>query len=303
MIKLHTEFHSEEEKKALVDFGERAFRQRLSDAVESIAKRRDLSLITVSGPSCSGKTTSSLKLEAALEEHGYSVHVISIDDYFLDRDFLISRAEERGETIDFDSPDTLDFTELERTVDAIVSRRGCLTPVFSFQLGRRTGYKQLLPSSEGDVYLFEGIQAVYPEVLSCFPGASCASLFVCPEADILTDRARLCATDVRFLRRLVRDAKFRDAAPEFTFEIWESVRQNEEKNIFPNLSSVQYRVNSYLEFELYMIAPLAIELLAQIPSQGRFGGAARRYLEILSSLPEIPLSYLPPDSLFREFVG
>lgn len=303
MKELYSEFRSEQEKKELVEAGERAFRLRLSETVNRIAERKDLRLITVSGPSCAGKTTSSAKLEAALEEHGYSVHVISIDDFFLDRDYLIDRAHKRGEIPDFDSPDTIDFSELSLAIDAIVSRKSCRIPTFSFQSGKRVGYRFLEAASSRDVYLIEGIQAVYPEVLACFGKHPHVSLFVCPEADLELGDARLSGTDVRFLRRLVRDSKFRSATPEFTFTIWESVRKNEEKNIFPNLATVQYRINSYLEYELYMIASMAKALLQEIPVTSRHAEKAARYFELLSRLPQISDSYLPIDSLFREFIG
>ncbi len=303
MKELYTEFRSEEEKKAIVASGESAFRTRLSETVNRIAEQKNLRLITVSGPSCAGKTTSSAKLEQALEEHGYSVHVISIDDFFLDRNFLIRRARENGEVPDFDSPDTIDFQALSEAIGAIVSKRSHRIPIFSFREGKRVGFRELEATSERDIYLIEGIQAVYPEVTACFRGTPFVSLFVCPEIELSVGDRPLCATDVRFLRRLVRDSKFRSATPEFTFTIWETVRANEEKNIFPNLFDVQYRINSYLEYELYMIAPMAKVLLQTIPQKSRHAEAATRYLEILSALPEISDAYLPSDSLFREFIG
>jgi uridine kinase len=144
---------------------------------------------------------------------------------------------------------------------------------------------------------------VYPEVISCFGKNDFVSLFVCPEVELSLGDSRVSATDVRFLRRLVRDAKFRNATPEFTFTIWETVRKNEERNIFPNLSHVQYRINSYLAYELYMIAPYAIRLLQAIPKESPHASAARRYLKLLQALSEISDAYLPSDSLFREFIG
>ena len=303
MKDLYRDFKDEEQIRALVAFGESTFRARLSDTVNRIADRDDLRLITVSGPSCSGKTTSSAKLETALEAHGYTVHVISIDDFFFDRDFLVERARQRGESTDFDSPDTIDFSALAEAIDRIVSSKPIDIPKLSFQLGRRVGYRTLSPSGRKDVYLIEGIQAVYPDVISCFGQNEFVSLFVCPEVRFSHGRETFDATDVRFLRRLVRDEKFRNASPEFTFTLWENVRKNEETNIFPNLKDVQYTINSYLEYELYMIARYAKPLLRSIDDTSRHAHQAKRYLDLLSSLPEISSSYLPQDSLFREFIG
>ena len=303
MKSLTAHFNNEEEKKEIVARGENLFRARLSSVVDSIAERDDLRLITVSGPSCAGKTTSSAKLERSLEDHGYQVHVISIDDFFLDRDFLVRRAESRGEKPDFDSPDTIDFAAFADVISAISSSRSARVPIFSFQSGSRVGYRTLTPTGKRDVYLIEGIQAVYPEVVACFGKSPFVSLFVSPEVNLSVNGVALCAEDIRFLRRLVRDAKFRNAAPEFTFTLWETVRSNEEKNIFPNLSAVTYRIDSYLEHELYMIAPFAKALLVGITPDSEHFAKAERYYRMLNSLPEISHTYLPSDSLFREFIG
>ena len=303
MKSLTAHFNNEEEKKEIVARGENLFRARLSSVVDSIAERDDLRLITVSGPSCAGKTTSSAKLERSLEDHGYQVHVISIDDFFLDRDFLVRRAESRGEKPDFDSPDTIDFAAFADVISAISSSRSARVPIFSFQSGSRVGYRTLTPTGKRDVYLIEGIQAVYPEVVACFGKSPFVSLFVSPEVNLSVNGVALCAEDIRFLRRLVRDAKFRNAAPEFTFTLWETVRSNEEKNIFPNLSAVTYRIDSYLEYELYMIAPFAKALLVGITPDSEHFVKAERYYRMLNSLPEISHTYLPSDSLFREFIG
>ena len=296
-------FKNEMEKQALVRFGEERFRTRLSDTVNEIAERSELRLITVSGPSCAGKTMGSAKLEQALRAHGHRVQVISIDDFFLDRDFLTRRAEERGEKLDFDSPDTIDFALLSSVIDAIVSGRSASLPCFSFSLGKRTGYRTLAPAEEDDIYLIEGIQAVYPAVTACFGANPYLSLFICPTVGLRVADESLDAADIRFLRRLVRDAKFRSASPEFTFSIWETVRRNEIVNIFPNLSEIDYTIDSYLAYELPMIRPFAEPLLREITRQSSHYDSAQRYLRILSEVEPISDGYLPKDSLFREFIG
>lgn len=302
MEKIQTHFENEDEKLALVRSGDEAFAQRLGATVSAIAERGDLRIVTVSGPTCSGKTTASAKLEQALCQHGHRVHVISIDDFFLDRDFLLARAERLGRSLDFDSPDTLDFDALSLSVEQIFSGGTVTLPRFDFAEGKRRGYRRIetMPS---DVYLFEGIQAVYPSVTSFFLGHPYASVYISVGVDAACPGASFAREDIRFLRRLVRDARFRAASPEFTFRLWETVRENELRNILPYADNADHSICSYLPYELHMIRPYAEELLSEIGRESRYFSEASRLCEMLSYVPPISDAYLQRDSLFREFLG
>ncbi len=302
MKKIQTHFKNEEEKLALVRSGDAAFAERLDEAVSAIAENEDLRIVTVSGPTCSGKTTASAKLEEALRLHGHRVHVISLDDFFLEREVLLARAEKQGRTPDFDSPDALDFEALSLTVEQIFSGGTVTLPRFDFAMGKQCGYRRIdtVPS---DVYLFEGIQAVYPSVTSLFLGHPCASVYISVGVDAACPGAVFAKEDIRFLRRLVRDARFRAASPEFTFRLWETVRENELRNILPYADNAEHSICSYLPYELHMIRPYAEELLSEIGKDSPYFGEASRLLGMLSYVPIISDAYLTEDSLFREFLG
>ncbi len=302
MEKIQINFKNEEEKRRLVLDSEAAFEARLDTAVCGIASDADLRIVTVSGPTCSGKTTASAKLEKELRLHGHRVHVISIDDFFLSRELLISRAERLGRRLDFDSEETIDFDELRRTLGQIFEGGSVSVPCFDFVSGSRIGYRRV-DTSDGDVFLLEGIQAIYPSVTALLREHSFTSVYISVGQEAICEGAFFRREEIRFLRRLVRDARFRAATPEFTFRLWETVRENELRNILPYAEGCDCKICSYLPYELHMIRPFAEELLREIGEESEHYGEARRLLEMLSCIPPISEQYLPEGSLFREFLG
>lgn len=302
MEKIITDFQNETEKRRLVEIGEADFEARLDTAVGEIVSRDALRIVTLSGPTCSGKTTASAKLETELRQHGHRVHVISIDDFYLNRELLLSRAAQLGKRPDFDSEETIDFDALRSTVEQIFCAQAVSVPQFEFASGSRTGWRRI-DTREGDVFLFEGIQAVYPLVTSLLREHSFTSIYISVEKDAACEGAFFPREDIRFLRRLVRDARFRASSPEFTFHLWETVRENELRNILPYADGCDVRICSYLPYELHMIRPFAEELLQQIKEGSEYREKASQLLEMLSHIPQISDRYLPPNSLFREFLG
>lgn len=303
MKKIRTDFTSESEKKAFVLESEAAFETILSSSVASIAAKPGLRLVTVSGPTCSGKTTASSKLETELEKKLKQVHVVSIDDFYLDRDVLLTRATEQGTKPDFDSPDSIDTETLKETTEMIFSGGDVTVPVFDFITGKRSGFRTIAAPADDDVFLFEGIQAVYPSVTSLFREHPLSSVFISVGEDAGYGDVFFGRNEIRFLRRLVRDNRFRGATTDFTFHIWETVRSNEKVNILPFASTCEFVLRSYLPYELNMLKPFAVRLLSDISPDSDYRRTADELIRKLSGLEEISPEYLPQKSLFREFLG
>ncbi len=302
MIKAENHFYDETAKKQYVQKVENAFEEALDKTVAHILDGFSGNLLTLSGPTCSGKTTMANKLVSELSERGHRVHVVSIDDFYLDRDVLAKNAEARGVTLDFDSPLSIDIEALSRSVKDIFSGGEVALPTFDFRSGCRTGWRKLTVG-EGDIFLFEGIQAVYPEVTSLFSGTPCRSIYVSPQEAISVGDALFLPNEIRFFRRLVRDFRFRDATPAFTFFLWESVRQNEESNIFPYASSADVTFNTVLDYEIGMLTPHLMKLLATLPPSDKHFREAERMMSSLSSVTPIDEAYLPKISMYHEFLG
>ena len=302
MIKARTVFDGEADKRAYVLSCEAGYEAALDGAVRRVLAIPDCRTVQLSGPTCSGKTTTAKKLITEFSEAGARVRVVSIDDFFYDRALLIERAVATGGRIDFDSPSTIDMEALAEAVDDILSGRPARLPRFDFLSGRRCE-TVTVPHGEHDVYIFEGIQAIYPTVTALFAGHRCASVFAFAERGIALADTAFDRTELRLLRRLVRDYNFRGADPTFTLDLWESVRENEEKNILPYIGTQDVVIDSTLGYELSALKPFLLPLLSRIPEEHSFYSEARRIASTLSRIDEISKSYIPATSVYREFLG
>jgi uridine kinase len=257
--------------------------------------------IALCGPTCAGKTTTAKKLTKILEENGKRVHTISIDDFYYDRELLKKRS--KAGKIDFDSPDTIDTKELSLTLKEIFDddENVVEVPTYDFKKGTR-GEPRLIPVDEKDIFIIEGIQVFYPEIYSLLNSFPTKTVYINATRSIQAGSTTFAAVDVRFFRRLVRDYYRRSASPEFTFELWRSVRENENENIFPYVSKADISINSTMCYEIGMLKPYLLEILPQIPDTSRFYHQAQDILESISDFTPIDKSFLAPDSLYHEFV-
>ncbi len=302
MIKARTVFDGEADKRAYVLECEAGYESALDDAVRRVLAIPACRIVLLSGPSCSGKTTTANKLISEFSEAGARVRVVSIDDFFYDRSLLIERAAATGGRIDFDSPSTIDMDAFAAAVDDIFSGRPARLPRFDFLTGRRSG-TVTVSDGEYDVYIFEGIQAIYPEVTAQFSGHRYASVFAFAERGIALSDTTFDRTELRLLRRLVRDYNFRGADPTFTLDLWESVRDNEEKHILPYIGTADVVIDSSLGYEISALKPYLLPLLSRIPEGHPFYNEARRITVALSRIDEISKTYIPATSVYREFLG
>ena len=302
MIKARTVFDGELDKRAYVESCEMGYEIALDEAVRRVLAVPDCRVLTLSGPTCSGKTTTARKLISEFSEAGRSVHVISIDDFFLDREVLLERASKAGTHIDFDSPTTVDMEALGAAVFDILAGRPAKIPRFDFLTGRRERVDTVAPDGH-DVYIFEGIQAIYPEVTALFDGHRYLSVVAYAERGISLGEEEIDRTELRLLRRLVRDYNFRGASPIFTLELWKGVRVNEDANILPYLDRADVRIDSTLAYELSALKPYLLPLLATIPADHPFRPEADWIRMALSHIDEISKTYIPSTSVYREFLG
>lgn len=259
-------------------------------------------ILTLAGPSCSGKTTTAEMLKQEFAAIGKHLHTISIDDFYYDRDVLIARSRARGGEIDYDSPETVDVPRFAAVVREITSAPVACVPRFSFREGRRTGMRQIA-CTPSDAFLFEGIQAVYPELTRYLAGSPYEALFISVESAIDVGGTVFEPREVRFLRRLVRDYKFRATDAENTYTIWQSVLDNENGYIYPNIAPDVTRIDSALAYEVQVIKPFVLEVLDTLPPDSCFAADAAALRAKLAPIAPIPADLVPKNSVFREFIG
>ena len=312
VIALPLTFDSPEEGIALVKRNEREMDQRLTACAAAISAdcvAHGVRVIRLSGPTCVGKTTAAQKLTEALEAAGRVVHPISIDDFFYGRDVLHRMAEESGsQKLDYDSVKTIDLPALRKCVGELMEKGSTQIPVFDFKTGYCEGYRDLtVPEGEEPVFLFEGIQAVYPEVAALFEGIPERSLFINVMTDtVLFDKdggERVFTPDrIRLLRRLVRDEAKRGTSPDFTLTLWHSVRENELNAILPHADSCDYGIDSNMAFDIHILAPHLRRIFAEKPCDGDEVAEQEAILASIEGVEGISDECLAYNSLYHEFI-
>lgn len=275
------------------------FERCLDAAAVSVTSDESVRLISLSGPTCSGKTTTARKLISELEQRNKHAIVVSIDDFY--RNFENRNFDEHT---DFETASALDLDYLDHCILSLLRGNETLLPRYDFTTGRRTSYLPVVPS-EDDVFLLEGIQAVYPEVHSMFPEKGTRDIFISVFDGLCVDGVEFTKDELRLCRRVVRDNNFRNTGASGTSVLWSGVRRNEETSIFPNVSPEAVKVDSLMPYEAYMMR----DIYLSITSDTHDRGSAYESVEIVREKMEavertaITPSMLPPDSVYREFLG
>ncbi len=297
-IKLN--FASEAEKREYVSMWDTAFENQLDAVMKDICTHTETRFFTLSGPTCSGKTTASKKLIHEFDERGRKVKIISLDDFFRDRSKL--EREARGGVPDFDSEKALDIDALSEFMSDLVNGRTARLPHFDFKEARRTGYSEF-HADGADAIVFEGIQAIYPVFTELFPkNEKVIGIYISPLTGLNIKGKYIEPREIRLWRRIVRDYRYRGASPEFTFYLWQGVTKNEDKNILPFADNADYKINSLLGYEQGMLKADLDRLLSEITPNSPYYEKSQNILEFLDGIDTISSEYLPKDSLYHEFM-
>lgn len=301
MKKVKNEFSSEREKEEYVAYCEMEFEKKLDAVSEQLLSCDGLRLLTLSGPTCSCKSTAVKKLIADMVDAGRKIKIISLDDFFRSRTENRDDALARAEPIDFDSIDALDFPYLCTCLDAMFEGRPVMLPVFDFMSAKRAGYTEYRPAQD-ELIVFEGIQAVYPEITERLSGIPHRSIYLDVIGPIEAEGEVFSGRTVRLCRRLVRDARYRNARPEFTMFLWESVTQNEDRNMIPYAGGADLHIDSFLGCELGILRDPLTELLSAVSEDDRYYAQAAELIARFAPITPIRAEYLSHDSMYHEFL-
>jgi uridine kinase len=257
-------------------------------------------LVLISGPSGSGKTTFSKRLAVQMQVNGLKNVILSLDNYFLDR--AETPRDETGE-YDFEAPEAIDIDLLNSQLLELFAGKEVAIPRFSFRSGKRDGSRSLR-LRPGEILILEGIHALNPILTPSIPSIMKFSIYVSALSQLNIDyHNRVPTTDVRKLRRIVRDNLFRGYAALGTLRRWESVRRGEDQYIFPYQEEADVMFNSSLIYELCVLKGYAEALLMEISNDVREYAEARRLLRFLSYVLSVPSEEVPRNSILREFIG
>lgn len=273
-------------------------------AAEIAQKHRDgVRLVLIAGPSSSGKTTFSKRLAVQLLAHGLKPYPLAMDHYFVDRDK--TPLDEKGD-YDFEALEALNLPVLNEQLLALMAGEKVAIPHFDFINGRSVP-GETVHLTQDHILLVEGIHGLNPDLLPAIPAAQTYRVYVSALTQLNIDRHnRIPTTDVRLLRRMVRDATYRGYTALDTLERWPSVRRGEKRYIFPFQENADVMFNSALVYELAVLRPLAEPLLLQIERGSERHAEAKRLLSFLRWVRPMTSRhnrFIPDTSLLREFVG
>ena len=257
-------------------------------------------LICIAGPSSSGKTTFANRLRIELLSLGIRPIRISIDDYYKPKSEI--PLDENGE-VDLECLQALDTELFNSDMLRLINGEEVQLPKFDFKLGKRVPGR-ILKVDQNQPIIIEGIHALNDELTPDITKHQKFKIYIAPQAQICLDNHNpLSLTDLRLLRRIVRDNKFRKSSAEETISMWPSVRRGEFKWIYKNQEGADYVFNSLLPYELCVMKKHALPILTKIPNDSPYYIKANRLIKFLKYFVDIDDEVVPNNSLMREFIG
>lgn len=271
---------------------------RIAD--EIIASRSKA--VMLAGPSSSGKTTSANRIATQLRAEGLDPIMLSLDDYYIDRDKI--PCDENGQ-MDLEHINTLDIPRFNADLRLLLDGCEAEIPQFNFLNGKREPVGKLLRLHEGQPLIIEGIHALNPAMLGDIDPRSVYRIYVSALTTLnLDDHNRIRTTDLRLLRRLVRDFETRGASMEHTLGMWASVRRGEKTWIFPYQENADTILNTTLHYEVAVLKKYVYPLLTAVSPESEHYCAARSIVKFLNYFLEADVEdEIPPTSVIREFIG
>ena len=274
---------------------------RISDDITARYRSGGARIVLISGPSSSGKTTTTKRLAIQLMTNLLKPQMISLDDYFVDRD---RTPRDHTGDYDYESLYALDLAQFNADLTAILAGEEVELPTYNFELGRREYKGKRIRLESGSILLIEGIHGLNPELTSWIPEEMKYRVYVSALTTLsIDDHNWVPTTDNRLLRRIIRDHKYRGTSAEETIRRWPSVRRGEEKWIFPYQENADAMFNSSLIFELGVMKDGAETVLRSVPYDVPEYAEAYRLRKFLSYFLPINTALIPSTSVLREFLG
>ena len=268
--------------------------QMIEDEKESIR------LICIAGPSSSGKTTFANRLRIELLSRGIKPLRISMDDYYLDRGK--TPLDEEGKP-DFESVNALDIELFNQNLADLIAGLEVDLPKYDFKQGKRVKGRTITVPLDQPI-IIEGIHALNEKLTASIPAHQKFKIFIAPQSQVNIDNHNpMSLTDLRLLRRMVRDHQFRNSSAISTLEMWPSVRKGEFKWIYDTQEGANYVFNSFSAYELSVMKKYAMPLLEEIDPESEHFPVAERLIRMLKFFKDLPDKWVPCNSIIREFIG
>ena len=275
--------------------------KKIANIADEILNKKDVKIILIAGPSSSGKTTFANRLSIQLRVNGLIPVPLSLDNYFVNR--MDTPKDENGE-YDYESINALDLRLLNKNLEELMNGEEVDLPIYNFRTGEKewNNYKVKLPKNA--VLILEGIHGLNPNLISSELNSNVFKIYISALTQLNIDNHnRISTTDVRKVRRIVRDSLSRGYEAEVTLKMWQSIKTGEKKNIFIYQEEADVAFNSTLVYELGVLKPHALRELNKITEESIVYSEAIRLKAFLSFFKEIEIDEVPKNSLLREFIG
>ncbi|MGL5682822.1 MAG: nucleoside kinase [Marinifilaceae bacterium] len=286
----------------VIKVSEALHEKKISQIADMIKKQhRKLKIIMIAGPSSSGKTTFGKRLSIQLLVNGITPINLSLDNYFVNREH--TPKDEFGE-YDFEAIGALDLETFSKDMNRLLNGEEIEIPKFSFETGQRFYDGEMLQIENNNVIIVEGIHGLNPALTELLPQDKLFKIFISALTSISIDKHNIISpSDNRLIRRLVRDAKYRNYSAVETIKRWDSVLLGEHRNIIPYQEEADVMFNTALIYELGVLKQYAEPLLNEVLSFYPEHSKAQKLLKFFSYFKTIPTREIPPTSLLREFLG
>lgn len=296
----------------IVRESDRYYEEEIETAVQLITERRgEIRLVIIAGPSSSGKTTTTTKLGRRLAREGLSLVALNVDNYFFNLE--LHPRDEHGDH-DFETPQALDLALINEHLVRLVAGERVLLPRYDFKEGKRHDAVTPMQIGPGDIILIDSLHGLYPPMTQDVPPESKFELYIETLLQMKGPGGRMIRwTDLRLMRRMVRDASYRSYDPRRTLEHWHYVRSSEMRSIIPYVNTTDYIINGALSYELPVMRPRLLDYFSQWatdyqddPLRVDAYERAGRVLALLKAVTPVgpdEESFIPPSSHLREFIG
>lgn len=248
-----------------------------------------------------GKTTFARRLSTQLKLNGKKPVTISVDNYFHEREE--TPKDEEG-NYDFETLEAVDIELFNNQLSDILAKKEVDLPTFNFKLGKKEYKGNKLKIEDDNVLVIEGIHCLNDALTAKIPSKNKFKIYISDLTVInLDDYNRISTTDTRIIRRIVRDNKFRGTKAEETLKMWYSIERGEKKYIYPYQETADCMFNTSLIYELAVLKPIVLPLLAEVENTSEQYSEARRLYELLSYFNSLSTEEVPKTSILREFIG
>lgn len=280
---------------------EMLYDENLNEVVSLVVNNKNIRTILISGPSSSGKTTSSKKISLALKTKGIKSMVLSTDDYFVNR---VDNPRKPNGDYEYEIVDAIDIKLFNTHLKQLLDGCDVVIPSYNFMTGEKEFKRKPVKLEKDQILIVEGLHAINEKLSSCINKKNKIKIYVSPFTPISLDRHNhISTTDIRLLRRMVRDYMHRGYSAEETINAWAGMRSSEANYIYPYQRDADIIINTSLAYEIGVIRTYVEPLLYSIDSESPNYEEAIRILNFLKGFLSIPETGIPETSVLREFIG